>query len=389
MITRKKGEELKKKIEKYRESMIEMIEDPTDYAGLIDAIEGNLNTNDHEAGKKGDEFEPWESHNFEHLPLAAVMTILSEMQAAVRNVESDVIGYLLEQVDAKDFKVNVIDAIVLPKSNVVFPGQEYSASVFLAAYDSTKIPKVVLDNGTILEVQSGKGLYKATSTAAKDYTWGGVLTLDNDGQLIERNFTATYRVTAANAVISPTKMNVFYRGVANPVSISASGVTEAAVTADITSGEIKKDSPGNYFVYPGPKADNCKVKVYANVDGSRSFMGEAPFRVLDLPDPTAKVGGQTGGYMTLSKLTRLKSVDAVAENFLFDVEFTVISFSVNVVGSGGINIIEESKSENFTSKQQEILRRMRSGQRVFIEDIQATGPDGRLRTLNNLTIKIQ
>jgi hypothetical protein len=93
--------------------------------------------------------------------------------------------------------------------------------------------------------------------------------------------------------------------------------------------------------------------------------------------------------MTLSKLTRLKSVDAVAENFLFDVEFTVISFSVNVVGSGGINIIEESKSENFTSKQQEILRRMRSGQRVFIEDIQATGPDGRLRTLNNLTIKIQ
>lgn len=390
MIVKKKGEELKKMIDNYREEMVSLIQDPEEYAGLIEAIKGNLDTHDHPAEKAGEPDHPWESHNFEHLPLASVITILSKMQADVRNVESDVIGYLLEQVDAKDFKVNVLEAIVLPNSNVVFKGQEYKASVFLAAYDSTKVPEVVLSGGEVLKVEGGKGIFSRTLNVAGDYDWGGVLRLDNDGQLIEKNFTASYRVAEANAVISPTKMNVFYRGVDNPVRISASGVTESAVKPRISSGNIKKESPGNYIVQPGPREDNCKISVFADVEGKESFMGEMDFRVLNLPDPTAVVIGlpKGSGSLSLSQLTKLNKVEALAEGFLFDVEFTVTGFKVNVMGSGGINIIEESKSETFTTAQKEIFRRMRAGQRVFIEDIEAIGPDGVKRTLNNINIKI-
>jgi len=392
MLVEGKGKELKEKINNYREEMLHMI-DNTDgeYNLLIESIEGNLSTEDHPAEKAGDPAHPWESHNFEHLPLAAVITILSEMQAAVRNVESDMISYLLSQVGAKDFRVNVLEAIVLPNSNVVFKGQEYRAQVFLAAYDSTKVPNVVLTNGEVLSVEGGKGIYSKTLSTAGEQHWGGVLSLGNDGELIERTFDATYRVAEANAVISPTKMNVFYRGVDNPVSISASGVTESAVRPSISSGTIRRVSPGNYIVQPGPREDNSTVRVYAEVDGKESFMGEMKFRVLNLPDPTAVVQGlpKGSGFLSLSQLTRLKKVEAVAEGFLFDVDFTVTGFKVNVVGSGGINIIEESKNESFTSAQQEIFRRMRAGQRVFIEDIEAIGPDGVKRTLNSITIKIQ
>jgi len=390
MIVNKKGEELKERINEYREEMIGMIQNPEEYEKLIEAIEGNLDTHDHPAEKAGEPAEPWESHNFEHLPLASVITILSKMQADVRNVESDMISYLLEQVGAKDFKVNVLEAIVLPNSDVVFKGQEYRAQVFLAAYDSTKIPKVLV-NGDSLKVESGKGIYTATSNSPGERTWGGVLTLDNDGQEIVREFEATYRVTEANAVISPTKMNVFYRGVDNPVSISASGVTESAVSPVISAGKIRKVSTGNYIVQPGPRETTSKISVYADVEGKRSFMGSMDFRVLNLPDPTAVVEGlpKGSGYMTLSNLTRLKKVEAVAEDFLFEVDFTVTGFKVNVVGSGGINIIEEANGENFTSAQREIFRGMRAGQRVFIEDIEATGPDGVKRALNSITIKIR
>jgi hypothetical protein len=93
--------------------------------------------------------------------------------------------------------------------------------------------------------------------------------------------------------------------------------------------------------------------------------------------------------MTLGNLTKLKRVEAIAEDFLFDVEYTVTGFKVNVVGSGGINMIEESTRETFTSAQQELFRRMRAGQRVFIEDIEAIGPDGVKRSLNSITIKIR
>lgn len=391
MILGGKGSELKEKINEYREEMIGMIHDHEEFAGLVHSIEGNLDTHDHPSEKKGEPPHSWESHNFDHLPLAAVITILSEHQAKVRNVEADVINYLLAQVDAKDFKVNVLEAIVLPNSNVVFKGQEYRAEVFLAAYDSTKIPDVILSNGRELEVEAGKGIFTATSNSTGETTWGGVLKLDNDGQIIEREFEASYRVTEANAVISPTKMNVFYRGVDNPVSISASGVTEQAVRASISSGTIKKVGAGSYIVQPGPREENSTIKVYANVDGKENFMGDMKFRVMNLPDPTAMVQGlpKGTGALTLSALTRLQKVEAKAEGFLFDVDFTVTKFNVNVVGTGGINLIESSESENFTSAQKNIFRRMRAGQRVTIEDIEAIGPDGVVRQLNSITIRIR
>ncbi|MFO8240575.1 MAG: gliding motility protein GldM, partial [Dissulfuribacterales bacterium] len=391
MIIGKKGAELKEMINNFREEMISLIDNPDEYQGLIESIEGNLDTHDHPAEKAGEPDHSWESHNFEHLPLASVITILSKMQADVRNVESDIIGYLLEQVDAKDFKVNVLEAIVLPNTNVVFKGQEYKAQVFLAAYDSTKAPEVVLDNGQTLDVQSGKGIFTTVSNSPGERTWGGVLRLDNDGQMIEREFSASYRVAEANAVISPTKMNVFYRGVDNPVSISASGVTESAVRPRISAGTIRKVSAGNYVVQPGPREDNSKISVYAQVEGRENFMGEMNFRVMNLPSPTAVVEGlpKGSGFMELSGLTQLQKVEAIAEDFLFDVVFTVTGFKVNVVGAGGINIIEESTNEMFTTAQKDLFRRMRAGQRVFIEDIEAIGPDGVKRSLNSITIKIR
>ncbi len=401
MITKGKGKELKLMIDDYREYLEELIGQDSTFAPLLEAILGNLSTHDHPAKKAGQEAAPWESYNFEHLPLAGVITRLSAIQADVRNVESDVLGYLLQQVDAKDFKVNVIDAVVLAENSNVFKGQEYRAQVFLAAYDSTKIPEVILKGGNILPVEFGKGIYTATSSSEGTRTWGGVLRLDNDGEIITREFESTYTVSAANAVISATKMNVFYRGVDNPVSVSASGVPETAVRPRITAGRINRVSAGDYIVRCGPKETKSTVSVYAEVDGKQSMMGQQLFRVENLPDPTAtiakRVGGKpvipTGfrkgsGSMSLSELVSITELVAIADNFLFDVQYEVTEFKVNVLGSGGVNLIEPSENSKFTGAQQTILRRMRPGQRVNIEDIKAIGPDGVVRDVNVISIKI-
>jgi hypothetical protein len=105
----------------------------------------------HTGSKKG-ATPTWESTYFEHLPLASVITILSKMQGDVRNVESEMLSYLLDQIDAGDFNMNVVEAVVIPNSNYVFKGQEYKAQVFLAAYDSTKMPEVKLQGGQMLPI---------------------------------------------------------------------------------------------------------------------------------------------------------------------------------------------------------------------------------------------
>jgi len=287
--------------------------------------------------------------------------------------------------------VNVLEPVVLPNSNHVFRGQEYYAQVFIAAYDSTKVPEVILEDGTTLEVEGGKGIYRFTSNTTGTKTWGGVIKLDNDGTIIERPFDAEFTVAAANAVVSPTKMNVFYRGLDNPVSISASGVHLSNLRPTISHGSLK-GSNGDYIVRPGPRETSSKISVYAQLeDGTRKFMGDQSFRVLNLPPPFAVVDGVTKGegQLTLGQLTRLNEVRAELEGFLFDVEFTVTGFMVSATVSGGFAREMTSSSNRFTSEMKQLFRGLNPGQTVTIKQVKAIGPDGVPQDLNPILIRVR
>jgi len=392
MIVKNRGTELKEKIIEYREFLLDMIEDKEKYSLTVEAVEGNLSTEVPEGflhEKKG-VTPSWESSYFEHLPLASVITLLSKMQGDVRNTEAEMLNFLLGQIGAGDINVNVLEAVVITNSNYVFRGQEYRAEIFLAAYDSTKMPQVELENGTMLDVESGKGIYTYTSNSTGVRTWGGTIQIDNDGAVISRDFQAQFEVAEANATISATGMNVFYRGISNPVAISAGGVTESAVEARISTGNITRVRPGEYIVKPGSQGDKATVSVFANVDGSRRLMNRMDFRVFDLPTPDARVEGIRGssGNLTVGRLSQLQNVKAEAEDFVFEVEYKVQSFEVAFQGSGGMWATLSSSSDRFTSEQKNLFRQLRSGQRIMIEKIRATGPDGVLRTLNNITITV-
>lgn len=389
MILNKKGAELKNKITEYKEYLKSLIDDKETYASLIASLESNLDTEDPPPTKSG-ELHSWESEHFEHLPLASTITILSKMQSDIRNSESEIVSYLLSQIDAGSFKFNTIEAVVLSNSDYIFKGQEYKASVFLAAYDSTKQPTVQLDDGRNLEVKDGKGIYTAVGNAVGTRTWAGTIVLDGgEGNVIKRDFKRQYQVAEASAVISPTKMNVFYRGVKNPVSISVSGVPKENIEAEITKGRIRR--AGNDWEVeagPGPEGEIVSVKVYAKVDNARRFMGSMDFRVKDVPDPIAEVDGRSQGVIGVGQLTRAGGVTATLKNFDFDLDFTVTEFTVSAVLSGGFTKTEKSDGAKFTPAQVDIMSQVKTGQRVTFENIKAVGPDGKNRTLNSIVLKI-
>ncbi len=395
MIIKGKGTELKTRIEELREYMLSLIDDKENYASTVEAIEGILTTDlpkvqlEH-GGKKV--VPTWEITYFDMLPLASVITLLSNMQANVRNAEAEMLNFLMGQIEAGDIPINTLEAVVLPEHSLVFPGQPYRAKVFLAAYDSTKVPVVELNNGTILDVEGGKGIYTATSNSLGIKSWGGTIKLDNDGQVIERDFTASYEVAEANATISATAMNVFYRGLSNPVAVSAGSVSESSVRVTINNPHsIKRTRPGAYTVKPGAQGDKATVSVYADVDGTSKLMTRMDFRVKDLPTPTAKITGSRGGKanLTVGQLTSLQIVEAEAEDFLFEVEFEVTSFTLGFTDAAGIWVEREANSNKFTSEQRSIFRNMRAGQRMSIENIKAIGPDGKVRTLSPINITVR
>jgi gliding motility-associated protein GldM len=381
MIVRSQGEELKKKIEAYRDHLVSLT---TDLA-LQAAIKEALNT---DAPPKKDDgtVQTWESSHFEHIPMVAVITMMSKLQSDVRNAEADIIQNLLAQIGAADTKVNKMEAIVVTKSNYVLKGNEFEARVLLAAYDSLQKPEIVLGpyrktadgyemtgEGRPLQYDAqGRAIYRSIGSSVGNFTLQGLLKLATPEGIVNYPFSTDYQVGEASTVISATKMNVLYIGVPNPIEISMSGVPAERVTASMTNGSIKKQG-GEWIASPS-SAGNVRITASATVDG-RTITGFMYYRVKMLPTPIAKVGNKSGGSIAKNVLVSQQGILADMEDFLFDLRYVVTQFNMVVVTPQGERNLQ-SNSAAFTAEQKSVLNGLTKNQKVFFSGIKAKGPDG-------------
>jgi len=374
---------LKNKIDEYRQSLVDLIgSDSVLYKPVINSIGNNLNTDD----IKGHEGTPvsWQSSNFDHLPLAGVITLMTKMQADVRNAEADILGYLFGKISAGSFKFNKVEAIVNSPTNYVLMGQPYSAEVFIAASDSTVDPVIKLSGGSQLKVVKGKGMYTGGTGSAGVKSWGGVIEMKHPetGKILTYPFKSEYTVGVAQLVVSPKKMNVFYIGVDNPVDVSVPGIDPNKIQARISGGSIRKK--GNEYIVRVKKTG--KVYVSATADGKS--MGRKEFRVKKVPDPIAKVGGKKRGTVSKNWLAAQSGVKADLENFDFALRYNVVGFTVSATIRG---YEEEARSNGarFTAQQKQLIKKVPSKRKIYIEDIRAKGPDGTTRNLGALSFKLK
>jgi len=383
MILEGRGEELKKMIEEEKEFLLSMLPDSS---SSREAIESAMSTEDSET--ETGEIMPWAESTFEHLPLVAVITLMSKMQNDFRNAEAQVLAFLLGQIDAGSFKFNKLEAIVNAPTGYVLQGQPYEAQIFIAASDTTKDPKVVMNGGSELKVENGKAKYTGETSSLGIKTVAGKILVESPatGEILEFPFSTEYQVGAASVAVSPTKMNVFYIGVENPVDITASGVPADAVNATISSGSIKKDGKGGYIVEV-KSGTEATITVTAKVGETVKTLGSKKFRIKTVPDPVAKVGGQRDGSMSKSVLLAQTFVKAEMENFDFELTYNVTGFTVSAT-IGGFTKEEVSASASITSAQKAIITEVKTGSKVYFEGIKAKGPDGTTRSLGTLSFKL-
>ena len=131
------------------------------------------------------------------MPLIAAVTILTKIQADVRNAEADVINYLKQNIDATDIKFTDAQAVQIPKNNYVFLGDTFKADVFITGKDSTQEPVIYLGEYELDEdgqyrmigdydsipVVKGTGKF-AVKTRTEGYKkWGGLIAMKTDDGL--------------------------------------------------------------------------------------------------------------------------------------------------------------------------------------------------------------
>ena len=396
-----KGFTLEKKIDGLREFLLEEI--PAMDSSLIREVQTALHT---DPQKHADQVHPWVNANFEHLPLAGVITILSAMENDIRNVEADIISHLLDRVTAGSFNFNKLESTIIPSSNHVIKGEKYRAEIFIAASDSMSDPiilmgeyKTTYDKDSIatyemisvedtLPVVAGKGILEVPTATIGNKEYSGLIFLQKPtGGYIKRPFKSSYEVAAPSAVVSPTKMNVFFLGVNNPVDISVPGASQSDVIATMTNGSLRKARTG-WVAKPRSAASDCKIVVSVKKGNETNRVAVKDFRVELVPDPVALVNNQRGGTIAKNVLAAQRVVIANLPNFFFDLEFRVTYFNLYTTDKGFVRQAE-SKSNRITSDQRTILQGLSSKQKVFFENVKAVGPDGKTRELGTLSFTIK
>jgi gliding motility-associated protein GldM len=378
---------IKKRIEKFKGEILGLIEEKDRFPVLVQTITRILDTQDPPLSKDG-ERRTWASIRFEGVPLISTLPLLSNMQVDVLNCEALLLDHFFKQIDAQDVRVNAFDVVVVPESSTILKGETFKANVMLAAYDKTQLPSISV-NGAPCKIEEGKGIYQAIGSSLGEKSLKcQVIVKGPDGipQKYEKEYK--YQVIQPMFTASPTKMNVLYRGIDNPVELSVSGIPNENVVVEITNASIRK-AGGVFMVTPGGGRE-CEVRVFAKIGGTKKLMGTSSFRVKQLPPPTPRLDG--ANTKTISRSTLMSSLGIRAEmpqDFDFDLKYTVRSFVITGRSRDGYDQSESSNSAAFTSSQKSILANVSSGQRVFISEIKAVGPDGKVVELNDLVYKIR
>lgn len=184
-------------------------------------------------------------------------------------------------------------------------------------------------------------------------------------------------IAQTSVAVAPNKMNVFYIGVDNPVSVAASGGTDDKVSVSISGGggSVSKVGPGNYIVRVDQVTDDCIIQV--DVDGK--FAGVTKFRVRRLPPPIASVGGFSSGTNIPAEAFRKQAgVGMLVKDFPFEVKYEVLGYTFTIDDDNGRIKQVDIQGASFSSEAKQCIDQyVKPGKTVTIDNIRAKDAGGR------------
>ncbi len=376
------AKKLKSSIDSYREQAINLITGTS----RKDIIKSRLNTDNPKRGNKSN--KSWELALFEQMPTSVTVTMLTKMQSDIRATQGEVLSDLYNQIGAKDYRVNSLQAEVVPKSEFVMEGGTYEGRVVLTAVDTTKRPTFSIPsinaNGEFKIGAGGIGINKVFS---------GMVTLTTpEGEVISRPFKSEYHVVPRMTTIQVSEANVLYQGEDNILTISSPGASNDQLRVTATNGSITK-SGQNWIAKPSKAGTNMKISVF----NGATFISDQEFKVRLLPDPTpyieyADTDGNLkrykGGKISKAVILNATGVKASIDDGLLDRQFTVIRFTTVFFDAMGNGIREVSNGGGFSEGQKEKMRQLGRGKSFLITEVKVRGKDGVERDITAIEVRI-
>jgi gliding motility-associated protein GldM len=318
----------------------------------------------------------WEYNYFHMTPTVAAITILSKFQNDIKNTENQIVTYCQNKVGAVVFKLNKFEPIANANSTYLMPGQEMIVQAGVGAFNDQSKPVITIGGTGVPLNEHGVAEKKFNVSGGGNQKIHVVInyTDPNTGKIETLNKDIEYTVgTPGGVAASADKMNVFYIGVDNPVTVgSPTGWDKTSVS--ITGSATLSGSNGK-FIAKGVSIGKAILNVTA--DGKTTPF---EFRVKRIPDPVFKVGPSSGGAIQAAVFKAQQFCRADLENFDFDARFQVVGGTVYFTGAG----FPVPQSVTLTGNNLGGIAQMQKcgpGSSVIFDQVQVVGPDGTKRTI--------
>ncbi len=338
--------------------------------------------------------QAWDVFNFNQMPLIAVETLLNKFKNDSKSTAAAAVKKLKNKVNKDEIPFDQFELKIVPNATKFVQGDKVEADVFLAASSSMSRPKIKI-NGRSYEVnEKGKVVFDATANSAGTFNINASAVFkDGHGAIKEKKQSISYEVVPPPnfaPMVSPTKMNVFYIGLENPITAGIIGMKDDLVTVKLKGdGEVQKASgTGNYTVNVRQKGD-VSIEVSGTSERGEFKSYSIPFRTKRVPSPVAKIGHCSGCAMKTGEFKAQKGMYPELKDFVFDARFKIKGFNMMVSRKRNPDLVSTSNiGGSFNDKTKRYIKEAAVGDVFYFEDIKVEGPDGSIRKLPNITYRI-
>ncbi len=368
------GKEFMKRIKDYRDQMNAIL--PEQFTEVHEAVNSRFKTGDAKGkverrdGVKVD----WLNYTFEGFPLIASLTRITQIQADVKATEQDALKAMLEGQLTSEISMTNYTTLLEQEKSAFYAGEKFDGAIVLGRKDATTRPNEVnitldgrkLNEGKDYVIKDGKVQLTVSAGNPGDHKIQGNLVFIQDGERTEVPVSSTFAtITKPNAaLIAADKMNVVYRGVANPMSISIPGIPNNKVSASAPG--LSKRSGSQYIMNPG-KGRSVTIVARGTLPDGQGVSSKSEFRIKDIPRPAGSVRGETGSAKMPRRNLEIATVGALLEDFDFDLNLAISGFKFKVPGQPTVSV----KGAKLDSRAKSALKRARRGETLQIFDIEA------------------
>ena len=382
-------------VQEYKAHVIQVF--GSQYPESIEMVEARFFTGDENNNiKNRDEIdEPWLDANFKGFPLISSLAKLTMMQNDIRQTEHDVLTTLMGKELKMSSKVNSTNytSLLITEKGAYYQGETFDGSVILGRKGGAQNPNSVdikIDGRKLsdkdYELIPGGIKLNVTAGSPGDHLIEGDLVFLEEGEESRISVSQSFAVISKpnSAVISADKMNVVYRGVDNPITISIPGIADNKVNASAPG--LKRVRGSKYSLSP-KSGREVKINVTGTLPDGKKVSSISSFRIKDIPKPSGFFRGKTGDFTLPKSSLERGSVEARLEDFDFDLPLKTTEFRFRAPGQPSMVI----KGDKLDTRAKNALSRIKNGQTVIISNIKVvipSNPSYKLKPTRPISITI-